>query len=386
MTKVFDVDAGRLSRTLALAATCVGLFISLFLSWLHYSGSLRQFCGAQTGCSKVLTSGFSHFAGFPTAFYGFAYYLSFLVLLLMIPYVTDQGRSFIYTLGLALHSVALIISVFLTLYSLLVLRAICQYCLISTAAVIVLFGITLFWRVTKFKLDLAEEQSDRIWKGATVFLMILFLLTGGLYYRSISTPGSKHRKKELKALTARGPTIGDPDAPIRVLEFYDLACPHCRNFTLNAFPKVRKKYIETGIVAWTFMELPSPGTHPHSLYAHAFLSRIPDNQYLEAKTRIMRNADRWIAQHNQSPRPYLDRLAGEYDLTTGWVPSEDLRQHILQKRDFYVEKLGISSTPSFLVNGKLYRGNLSLKNWRQIVNKILGDKATDLTSDQANSG
>lgn len=43
---------------------------------------------------------------------------------------------------------------------------------------------------------------------------------------------------------------GEADAPIQILEYFSLTCPHCENFHTNIFPKLKKKYIDTGKVMW----------------------------------------------------------------------------------------------------------------------------------------
>ena len=42
--------------------------------------------------------------------------------------------------------------------------------------------------------------------------------------------------------------MGDPNAPVEIVEYSSLTCPHCRNFHLNVLPEIKKKYIDTGKV------------------------------------------------------------------------------------------------------------------------------------------
>lgn len=359
----------------------LGVFLTLFLTWSHYAGALDRICQPGSGCGKVLTSAYSHFLGLPTASYGFAYFFTFLILLLMLPYVKEEGRQFFFTLGLALHSVALVISLFLTSYSVLVIEALCQYCLASNVLVVLLFGITLYWKVIDIDLEILEKQSGELWKGATVVLVLTCVFLGGLLYRASTTPDATHQLNEIHALNADIRALGDPEAPIRVIEIYDLACPYCREFTLETFPKIRKKYIETGKVHWTFRPFPQPAVHRHSLYAHTYLSMVPDHQFLPVKTRIMSDADRWVSRNTGTPVPYFNDLAENHDLPQMEDPPKSIRQTLLRNKQFLAKKTGVKGTPSFLVNGKLYEGALSFKKWRNTINRILNDRATDSLTD-----
>lgn len=374
------MDVRRLSRTLALAFTVLGVFLTLFLSWSHYAGTLGRICKSGSGCAKTLTSAYSHFLGIPTASYGFIYFFTFLILLLMLPYLKDEGRQFFFTLSLALHSVALLISLFLTAYSVLVIEALCQYCLASNSLVVLLFGITLYWKVNDVDLEVLQEQSGDVWKGATVLLVLVSIFLGGLVYRASTTPDASHHRQEIQALSTETRSLGNPEAPVRVIEIYDLACPYCREFTEETFPKIRKKYIETGTVHWTFRAFPQAGLYPHSLYAHSYLSTVPDHQFVEAKNRIMANADHWVSRSTSTPVPYFNSLAENTNLPGMDNPPQSLRRKFLRNKQFLEKVLGVSGTPSFLINGKLYEGALSFKKFRNIINRIQNDQATDSLS------
>ena len=71
-------------------------------------------------------------------------------------------------------------------------------------------------------------------------------------------------------------TYGKSDAPIQVLEYYSLTCPHCSYFYLNSFPNLKRDYIDKGNVKWIkrsyTADLPS-------LKATMFLSCVPKDRY-----------------------------------------------------------------------------------------------------------
>ena len=63
-------------------------------------------------------------------------------------------------------------------------------------------------------------------------------------------------------------SLGNPNAPVHVVEYLSLTCPHCARFSLDVFPELRKKYIDTGRVYFTVRELL---TDPVTVAAAGFL-------------------------------------------------------------------------------------------------------------------
>jgi protein-disulfide isomerase len=52
------------------------------------------------------------------------------------------------------------------------------------------------------------------------------------------------------------PRMGEADAPVKVVEFADFKCPHCKTFHDEVFPKLKEEFIDTGVVAFYYMHFP----------------------------------------------------------------------------------------------------------------------------------
>lgn len=368
------MNINRVSRLISLLLALAGIGLTLFLTWAHFSGSLRTICAPNSGCGTVLTSPYSTLVGLPTAFYGFVYYFTIALLVIAFPYFMDDVQDTLLSVTLGLNASAFIVSVLLTAYGIISLDTTCLYCLGSLALVSGLFGLSLFWKIRRVRIKSPEGPSQVLWKVGTVGFLLLFLLAGGLYYQSLSAATATQQTAETTALAADRTAVGNPAAPIRVVEFFDLGCPHCQEFTLNTFPKIRENYVKTGKVVWIFRDFPIQRAHPHALYAHTVLSILPPHQYVGAKKEIMRNASQWNARSNDSPRPYFKELMTRYGLGTREDPPKPLSRIILNRRRI-ITQLGIQATPSFLVNGKLYRGAIPYRRWQRIFDQILAQSS-----------
>lgn len=364
------MNINKIILVLSIVLAVAGVGLTFYLTQAHFSGNIESICTEGGGCGEVLRSSYSQFWGVPTALYGLLYFVSLLILLSILPYFKDDILQRFLTTILSLNSAALVVSILLTAYSLLSLNTLCVYCISSSGLVFILFTLSLFMTIRDFRVKETPDILTPSLKISLSVVTVLLLISGGLYYQSVSASnGAQNQTGELTALASEPISLGNPNAPIRVIEFFDLSCPHCQRFTLNTFPKIRKNYIETGKVLWTFRDFPIPNSHPHAPYAHGILSLIPSHQYISAKKRIMRDAKRWNARQNENPEEYFDFFLQRYNLS-GLSPSQNLLSSIMKRRRVYGE-LGIRSTPSFMVNGKIYKGGLPYRRWESIFNSLL---------------
>ncbi len=51
-------------------------------------------------------------------------------------------------------------------------------------------------------------------------------------------------------------TLGSAEAPVTIIEYASMSCPHCARFALVTFPEIRKRYIDTGKVRFILREFP----------------------------------------------------------------------------------------------------------------------------------
>jgi uncharacterized membrane protein len=143
----------RQRQAIALLAL-VGLFVALYL-WLHalgFGGALK--CGAAGGCETVQTSQWAVFVGLPVAFYGVVGYLAVLVVALasLRPAALAERRWNVMLMALA--TVGLLFTIYLTYLELFVIHAICRWC-VGSAAI-----ITAIWIVSLLSLRFPAIHTD----------------------------------------------------------------------------------------------------------------------------------------------------------------------------------------------------------------------------------
>ena len=117
-----------------IALASLGFFDASYLTAKYFNGHIN--CSLINGCQEVLNSSYSHWGPVPTASLGLAYYL--LIIFSSLLYLQYQHKIAIKILKL-MPSLGLIFSLWLTYLQIWVIKALCQYCLLSALISLGLF-------------------------------------------------------------------------------------------------------------------------------------------------------------------------------------------------------------------------------------------------------
>lgn len=173
------------------------------------------------------------------------------------------------------------------------------------------------------------------------------------------------------------PMIGDPDAPIKLVEFGDYKCPHCKGWVNSVLSKTEKSYIEEGKVAFYFINLPIMGEESslRALAVATVLQQDPKEAWklheamfaYQHKTLDDASILAFVKKHTKG----LDYNQFEKDMK-----NETYWENV-QKDAELAETLGFSSTPSILINDYLAPEDhlMNYKAYEKIYETILTDLA-----------
>lgn len=162
---------------------------------------------------------------------------------------------------------------------------------------------------------------------------------------------------------------GDPNAPVTVIEYASLGCPHCKTFHEQVWPEFKTTYVDTGQVYFIFREFPF---HLPDLRAVTLARCGGEARYGAFIDSIFANQSDWM--NGGDPMPALNAIARQGGISQeaydACLADEGLQQSILDRRNLAIEA-GVQSTPTFDVNGTLHGGVQQMSNWAD----ILGDGA-----------
>ena len=173
-------------------------------------------------------------------------------------------------------------------------------------------------------------------------------------------------------ITEKDFVIGNEDAKITIIEYASLSCSHCADFHTNTLETLKKEYIDTGKVKMVFRDYPF--NYP-ALLGSMVLRCIPENYRYDYMNALFKLQPDWVNKKNKKTIQELYKIMqsggmtkDEYDAC---IYNTELENEILKGVMEAQNQFNIKSTPSFIINGKLIEGNKSIKEFRQIIDKIL---------------
>jgi len=174
----------------------------------------------------------------------------------------------------------------------------------------------------------------------------------------------------------RGYLKGSPDAPVEITEFADYQCPFCQTFATLQMPTIEERLINTGRLRWRYRDFPLQQHSFSRLAAHSAACADEQGKYWEQHNRIYEGQAEWAATRDAGPafRRYAQTGGldlGRYDAC---MKAGKYAGRIQASLDEGVQ-LGVNSTPTLLVGGKLYRGRFDSDAITKLVDSLAPRRA-----------
>lgn len=205
-----------------------------------------------------------------------------------------------------------------------------------------------------------ERRRRRLWQlGGVLFLaavitgvLVLVSQTGG--ERKLKAgepvPGASPTRALFAGIPQRGIELGSSNAPVTLVEFADLQCPFCRQYTEDVLPTLVERYVRPGKVRMVFRNLTFIG--PDSVKGAQVAGAAA------SQDRLWQFVDLFYANQQQENTGYVSD--GFLRQIAGAVPGLDVQRALaspstggvagqLETADALAKRYGISSTPSFLL-------------------------------------
>ena len=166
--------------------------------------------------------------------------------------------------------------------------------------------------------------------------------------------------------------LGDDKAPVTMVEYASMTCPHCAHFQEATFPELKKRYIDTGKLKYILRDFPLD-----SLAGAAFLlarcaGKDDKNKYYSLVDTLFRQQRQWAVE---KPLPPLMAIAKQAGFTEesfnaclsnqkAWDAMESVRQRGMSE-------FKVQSTPTFFINGTKVNGAVSIEEFAKVIDPYL---------------
>jgi protein-disulfide isomerase len=172
-----------------------------------------------------------------------------------------------------------------------------------------------------------------------------------------------------KAMADR--VLGKADAPITIIEYASMTCPHCARFHKETLPKLKAAYIDTGKVKLVYRDFPFDGL---ALRAAALARCAPAERYFAVVDTIFQQQENWSrAKDPLASLGNIGKLAGMSQASVdACLKDTKLMDAIAQQRIEGEKTHSVSSTPTFIIGKEKISGAESFETFDKLLKSLPG--------------
>ena len=206
--------------------------------------------------------------------------------------------------------------------------------------------------------------------AASTVALVAALAGGGL---ELFAKGALAQSAAEAELMQPGPlgdeVMGDDKAPVTIIEYASMTCPHCANFAINTFPQLKEKYIDTGKVRYILREFPFD---PVAAGAFMLARCAGKDKYYPVVDLLFRTQRTWAVEKPLGPLLATVKQAGfTEDSFKQCLSNQKVLDGIEWVRNRATEKFKVDSTPTFFINGQVQKGAVSFEEMEKLIAPFL---------------
>jgi protein-disulfide isomerase len=152
--------------------------------------------------------------------------------------------------------------------------------------------------------------------------------------------------------------MGSANAPVTVIEYASMTCPHCAAFHAETFPTLKSKYIDTGKVRFVLREFPLDAFAAAGFMLARCVGPDKRNAMIDLLFDQQQN---WA--FTDKPLDGLTNVVKQAGVTKtafdACLQNKTLYNQVIQERDIASQKFGVDATPTFFINGTKVEGEMS---------------------------
>jgi len=171
---------------------------------------------------------------------------------------------------------------------------------------------------------------------------------------------------------SESPSRGSKDAKVLVVEFTDYECPFCRKFYDETYQKLMDEYVLKGKVLLVMKDFPLVNIHENALKAaeaaRCVREQKGDEGYFKMHDKLFENQENLSVENYAGLARQLGVMGSKFESCL----NESKYESAVQKDMKLGQEIGITGTPSFVINGKLISGSIPYEAFKQLIEQELG--------------
>jgi protein-disulfide isomerase len=193
---------------------------------------------------------------------------------------------------------------------------------------------------------------------------------------ALAFAGQASAQQDISADLAKPSALGDEvlgkaDAPVTIIEYASMTCSHCAHFHQKTFPLLKSKYIDTGKVRFILREFP---LDPLATAGFMLARCAGPGKYYPLTGLLFDQQETWAFA--DKPADALLATVKQAGFTQEsfdtCLKDQKIFDAINATRQLATDKLGVNSTPTFFINGKIHRGAFEPEAMAKLIDPLLG--------------
>ena len=164
---------------------------------------------------------------------------------------------------------------------------------------------------------------------------------------------------------------GNNNAKITIIAYESLTCSHCANFHKDIYPKLKKEFIDKGLVKIEFRNFPLDIAALNA----SKIAHCKEDQSLEITESLYLNQQAWvkgstIEEVNNNLKKFIEKKGFNIDFEK-CINNKKIEDFVLNDRIEGVKKFKVNATPTIIINGKKFEKSLNYKNLKKSLEKLI---------------
>jgi len=207
---------------------------------------------------------------------------------------------------------------------------------------------------------------------AALSLTGLSLFAGFSPLRVIADAMAQSAADVAKPVSLPDMALGPANAPVTIIEYASMTCPHCAAFNAEVFPKIKSTYIDTGKIRYVFREFPLDIKAAAGSMLSRCIAKGDPAKYFAVTDLLFKQQSDWVAKNTTETLTRIGKQAGlSQQAVDDCLKDQSLLDKIVADQKYANEVLKVNSTPTFFINGEMIKGETSFEEFDKRIKSLL---------------
>lgn len=175
---------------------------------------------------------------------------------------------------------------------------------------------------------------------------------------------------EMRGYALGDMVLGDPNAPVTIIEYSSLTCGHCANFHTRTLPTIKERYVDTGKARIIMREV---YFEQYGLWASMVARCGGQESFFDKIEALFASQSNWVRSNNIGEElQRIARLEGlSQERVQACLTDEELMNRLVTDFMRHRDQDNIRATPTFIINGETFTGDRSVAEFSALIDRFL---------------